>query len=62
MVDSDSKLKEYFNCHISNIEPNFFMKPFEIINDCDILTFLEKVEQLTNSQAFGTFCPRSLTE
>ncbi len=50
MVDSDSKLKEYFNCHISNIEPNFFMKPFEIINDCDILTFLEKVEQLTNSQ------------
>lgn len=45
MVDSDAKLVEYFNQHISNSASKMFAKEYEIIQNEDLQELLKKMNQ-----------------
>lgn len=45
MVDSDKKLIEYFNQHISNSDFGMFSKPYEIIENKDVKKLLQEMNK-----------------
>ena len=42
MVDSDAKIKEYFNAHMQNSQNTLLHKPYEIIEEMPIKELLKK--------------------
>lgn len=49
LVDSDPKLIEYFGSHISYINPTFLTKPFRVLNNINISSFLREVKTINEN-------------
>ena len=46
LVDSDPKLIEYFDLHLSQINGDMFIKPYTILRDKDVKEALEKLSNV----------------
>lgn len=50
MVDNDRSLLTYFDDHIEKIENKSLLKPYKIIDDMDIVNFLNNIYEVNNNE------------